>query len=468
MSKRSPNLISVSSINADGSHRSLHPADVHGPFTRWRRVVAALLIILYCVLPWIQINGFPAVFLDVVNGRFHLLGWTLVTEDLWLGFFLITGLAFALFYVTAFIGRIWCGWSCPYTVFLEHLFRRVERWIDGDAAARRKLDEAPWTALKVFKRTLKHTLYVLLAFFVSQVFLRYFVSIRQLYGWMRHSPVEHSFAFAVTLFLASAMYFAFSWFREQFCVIMCPYGRLQSALTDEHTVVIGYDKRRGEPRGKVSTPGAGDCINCMRCVQVCPTGIDIRNGLQLECIGCAACVDACDDIMTKVGRSKGLVRYASQANLDGSRTRFIRPRTLGYTAFALIGLIAVGVSVLTLKPLGVLVKRMQGQPYFVVDGTLRNQFDLQLTNKRHRVSSYKISLESNSAQRGMQLVGAEDSVEVSSLEEVEKAVIVVMPLKNYQGAVPIRFQVTEIGSGLRVTQEVEFLGPDLRFSQLPQ
>lgn len=465
MSRRlQPNLDSVTTINADGSHHSLHPADVRGPFTVWRRTAALVLIAVYVLLPWIPVNGFPAVFLDVAERRFHFFGLTLATQDLWLGFFIVSGLAFGLFYVSSFLGRIWCGWTCPYTVFLEHLYRRVERFIDGDAPARRRLDAAPWSPSKALKRMLKHGAYLLLSAAIAHVFLSYFVSIRKLYAWMQGPPAQHLFAFGVVVFLTGALYFAFSWFREQFCIILCPYGRLQSALTDDNTVVIGYDKKRGEPRGKHGTVGAGDCINCQRCVQVCPTGVDIRNGLQLECIGCAACVDACDDIMTKVGRPKGLVRYGSLNSLNGGRTRYIRPRTVAYTVLAVLGLAAFGTALSTLKPMRVLAKRMPGAPFYLGNGVVRNQFTLRIINKRHEESLCQIEL--TQAPAGMRMIGAEDSIAVPALGEVEKPVIVTVPEKEYAGKSEITILIQELrGSGSRSTQKVEFLGPDLRFFQ---
>ncbi len=459
-----PTLESVTTIRADGSRPFLHPADVSGRLSWWRRVAALVLLAVYVLLPWIPVRGYPAVFLDVMERRFHFFGVTLATQDLWLCFFLVSGVAFGLFYVTSLFGRVWCGWTCPYTVFLEHVYRRVERWVEGDASARRQLDAAPWSTAKMLKRGLKHGLFLLLSGLIAHVFLSYFVSIKQLYAWMQGPPSQHLFAFGVVLFLTGALYFAFSWFREQFCIILCPYGRLQSALTDDNTVVIGYDRKRGEPRGKAGTSGAGDCINCLRCVQVCPTGIDIRNGLQLECIGCAACVDACDGIMKKVGRPTGLVRYSSLNALNGGRTRYLRPRTIAYTVLAVLGLAAFGISLSTLKPIRVLARRIPGAPFFTSDGVVRNQFTLRLINKRHETSSCRLELVQ--APQGMRMIGAEEAVEVPALGEVEKPVIVTIPQSQYTGKTQITIVVSEARDhGSSSTQKVEFLGPDPRFFQ---
>jgi cytochrome c oxidase accessory protein FixG len=462
MKRSAPNLISVTTIAEDGSRRMVQPADVSGPFTIWRRLFALGALLVYIALPWIPVNGFPAVFLDVATRHFHFFGLTFVAQDLWLGFFIITGLAFSLFYVSSLFGRIWCGWTCPYTVFLEHVYRRVERLIDGDAPARRRLEDAPWGPEKIAKRVLKHGLYILLSAAIAHVFLSYFVSIKQLYIWMHERPENHFFAFGVVGFLTAALYFAFSWFREQFCIILCPYGRLQSALQDDDTVIIGYDKTRGEPRGKVTDPAAGACINCNRCVQVCPTGIDIRNGLQLECIGCAACVDACDDIMTKVGRSKGLVRYDSLNAFSGKRTRYVRPRTIFYGILLAIGATVFAVSLSTLSPMRALAKRMTGSPYFMSDGMVRNQFNVEVLNKRHDASDYTIKL-IGEVPPTLKLSGADASFSVPALSELEKLIILMLPQKDFSKPIKVRLRISEDrANGASVEREVEFLGPDNR------
>ncbi|MEI8340830.1 MAG: cytochrome c oxidase accessory protein CcoG, partial [Verrucomicrobiota bacterium] len=374
-----PNLVSVTSINADGSHHILHPADVKGRFTTARRVIAVLLMIIYTALPWIPINGAPAVFFDVETRHFHAFGLTLVAQDLWVLFFAISGLGFFLFVVTAVLGRIWCGWACPYTVFLDHVFRPIERWIDGDASARRKLATAPLDLSKIMKRTIKHGLYILVSALIAHIFLSYFISIPRLYAFMKQGPLEHVTSFGIVAFLTGALYFCFAQFREQFCILMCPYGRLQSALTDEDTMIIGYDLKRGEPRGKATDPNAGACVDCNRCVTVCPTGIDIREGLQLECIGCAACIDACDDIMRKLKRPAGLVRYDSTRGLAGKKRRIFRPRLLAYGLLGLLGLTALGVTVFyRAKPMNADLTRMRGPSFYLDPAVVRNHFQLRL------------------------------------------------------------------------------------------
>jgi cytochrome c oxidase accessory protein FixG len=427
-----PTLDTVTTINPDGSRYFLHPADVRGRFTAWRRVVGVLLLAIYVLLPWIPVNGHPAVFLDVANRRFHLFGVTFAAQDAWLLFFVITGTAFALFYVTALFGRIWCGWTCPYTVFLDHVYRRIERWIDGDAPARRKLEDAPWDFAKTTRFAVKQAAYLLVSALIAHVFLSYFVSIERLYGMMQLSPLDNLRAFGAILFVTAVLYFGFAWFREQFCIILCPYGRFQSVLTDEDTIVIGYDAKRGEPRGKASDPSAGHCINCRRCVQVCPTGIDIRNGLQLECIGCAACVDACDEVMTKLDRPKGLVRYDSAKGLRGETARWLRGRTLFYTALLLAGMVAFTVSILQVKPIRANLVRMEGPPFFLTETAVRNHFRLRLVSKRNVQTRYRLELVG--APEGATLAGADAFREIAPMGEDLVTVPLEVPRERYGGA----------------------------------
>jgi cytochrome c oxidase accessory protein FixG len=287
------------SLTSDGKRRRIAPAEVRGRFTRLRTAGFVLLIAVYAALPWIQIGGHPAVFLDLAHRRFHLFGATFNAQDTWLLFFLLAGAGIGLLTATALLGRIWCGYACPQTVFLDGVFRRVERWFDGPPALRRRRAGSR----RALRTAGKHAVYLAVSALVAHVFLSYFVSLPALFAMMATSPAEHPAAFAWAFALTAVMYGNFAWFREQTCLIVCPYGRLQSALTDADTLIIGYDVRRGEPRGKLKQAPGGDCIDCNRCVAVCPTGIDIRNGLQIECIGCAACVDACDQIMARVGRA---------------------------------------------------------------------------------------------------------------------------------------------------------------------
>jgi len=458
-SPKRPNLVSVTTINADGSHHVLHPADVHGRFTSARRIFAFLLIAIYVSLPWIRINGAPAVFMDVEYRRFHLFGLTLLAQDLWVFFFLISGLGFGLFFITALLGRLWCGWACPYTVFLEHVFRRIERWVDGDASSRRKLDRAPLTFSKISRRVIKHGLYLFTSALLAHVFLSYFVSLPRLYQIVLQGPLGHLTSFGTVAFFTASFYFCFAYFREQFCIILCPYGRIQSALTDEETVVIGYDAKRGEPRGKATNPDAGDCVDCTRCVQVCPTGIDIRNGLQMECIGCAACIDACDDIMRKLKRPTGLVRYDSTSGLAGKKRQLIRPRIFVYALLGFFGLAALGVAAFhRAKPMLAEVSRMPGPSFYADPGMIRNHLRLRLGNKRNQPVHFTVTLENPPP--GFTTSGIDSPIVLGPLGELNRPIVIFQNRADYTGPVQLTLLITTEPGSATERQSFRFLGPN--------
>ena len=456
---KAPDLVSVTTINQDGSHYILHPADVRGKFTLGRRIFGILLLAVYVALPWIPINGYPAVFLDVAERQFHVFGITLVPQDLWVLFFGITGLGFTLFFITSLLGRLWCGWACPYTVFLETIFRRIERFIDGDGPARRRLAAAPMSFNKAWRRMLKHGLFILSAAILAHVFLSYFVSIEGLYNIMHQSPLENFKSFGVVAFLTAVFYFCFSWFREQFCIIMCPYGRLQSVMTDDDTVVIGYDGQRGEPRGKASDPSNGDCIDCKRCINVCPTGIDIRNGLQLECIGCAACVDACDEIMAKVGRPKGLVRYDSLNGLSGKKRRILRPRIFAYLILGSLGATALAFTASRkAAPYTVSSARFPGQPFEVTAEHVVNRYQLRLLNKRNQPATLTVSLQD--APEGFSISSEGQEVAIDALGEITQPAILLSERSSYPGPTELTIRVHGEPGNVDITHKLNFVGPN--------
>ncbi len=298
------------SLGRDGKHKRPYPADVSGRFVTRRRIVYGALISLWVALPWIPIHGHPAVFLDVDRRQFFLFGLTFNSQDVWLLFFLLSGVGFGLLFATAVLGRVWCGWACPQTVFLEALFRPIERLFQGPRNVALRRAASGVTFDRAWRTAATHAAYVLAAALVAHVFLAYFVSLPKVFAMVRTRPGAHPEAFAWMVITTAVMYANFAFFREQLCVVVCPYGRLQSVLLDDDSLVVGYDEQRGEPRGKAKT-AKGGCVDCNRCVVVCPTGIDIRDGLQLDCIACTACIDACDEVMDKLSRPRGLVRYDS-------------------------------------------------------------------------------------------------------------------------------------------------------------
>ena len=507
-----PTPNSLTTIQSDGSRTFLYPADSKGPFTRARRLSAYGLIAFYLSLPWIKLNGYPAVFLDIAERRFHLFGVTLAAQDLWLMFFLITGLGFSLFFVTALLGRVWCGWACPHTVFLDHVYRRIERLIEGDAVKRRALDVAPWSGAKMAKRAVKHALYLIASAIITHLFLAYFVSLPEVWAMVSAAPREHWGAFGFILVATGILYFNFAWFREQLCIVICPYGRIQSALIDDHSLVIGYDAIRGEPRGKphraatvaelsndpsprktglpfvlssvgsataessteveavpkVGLPTAGpakvgDCVACNRCVHVCPTGIDIRQGMQMECVGCTACIDACDDVMTRLGRPRGLIRYDSQKAFTGGRTRWLRPRTFIYGVLLVIGASVAIWALSTVRPANFGVTRMTGSPYIVDDTSVRNQFLVRLVNKRNEPVRFVLHVKD--APAGLRKIGFDSAIEVGALGESVHPLVLQQLRASYAGPFHFEVRVEDAAGTFHLERAAEFLGPDPRLLQ---
>ncbi len=390
-SPQKPASFPAGSLRRDGGRNYVHPADVKGRFTTGRHIFFAILFTVYTVLPWVKIAGHPAVFLDIQHRQFFIFGGTFNAQDTWLLFFFLSGLGFTLIFATAVLGRLWCGYACPQTVFLEGIYRPIERWIEGPRSARLKRNAGPWNKDKIWRKALKHFLFITVSMVVANIFVSYFVSLPRLFDMMQHGPAMHSEAFVWMATVAAVMFFNFAWFREQLCLVVCPYGRLQSVLIDNDSLVIGYDEQRGETRGKKSDPAAGDCIDCKRCVTVCPTGIDIRNGQQLECIGCAACIDACDAIMDKVKRPRGLVRYDSLSGLEGKPKRFLRPRLYFYTLLGIVGLSVAVTAASQRTRFEANILRLQSGPYIIENDTVRNAWEIHLQNKTSHALTFTIA-----------------------------------------------------------------------------
>jgi len=452
-------IYAKSSVRSDGSRDFVHPADVRGRFTRLRYVFFAVLIVFWAVLPWIQINGNPALFLDVNGRKFYLFGSTFNAQDFWLAFFLLTGLGFALIIVTTLWGRLWCGYTCPQTVFLEGLYRRIERWIEGPRQTRLRRNKGPWNADKVWRKSLKHTIFIVASLFLAHVFLSYFVSLPAVFEMVQKAPAEHPEAFTWVAAMTGIFYFNFAWFREQLCLVICPYGRLQSVMTDRDTMVIGYDRSRGEPRGKKGGEDTGDCIDCGRCVAVCPTGIDIRNGLQIDCIGCAACVDACDEIMVKVKQPKGLIRYDSLNGLEGEERQALwrRPRIYFYAFLGLLGLTVATFAFRSRTTYEANILRGQGAPYVVTDGVVRNQLEVHVVNKMPDPATFLLEPIPAGEQS---FVVPIDEIPLDSLASRRVPLFVEMPTGTAAPGERIRLRVrTENGEAEPMEIEAPFLSP---------
>jgi cytochrome c oxidase accessory protein FixG len=446
----------LSSVEADGSRRAIHPLEVKGRFITGRRVLFAVLLAIYVLAPVLHIGGHPAVHLDVDARRFYLLGGTFNAQDFWMVLMLGTGFVFTGLFITAWRGRLWCGWACPQTVFLEALYRPIERLFDGPHERRIKLANAGWTPLRVLRSTGKHAGYLLVSTLLAHVATSLFTSIPELLKMIQEGPAASPAAFAWTTAITAALYVNFGWFREQFCVVLCPYGRLQSVLHDKDSVTLYYDVPRGEPRGKIvkSGPVIGDCIDCKKCVQACPTAIDIRNGLQMECVACAQCADACDDVMVRIGRPKGLIRYTSQAELKGQPHSVLRPRLLLYAGLAALSVGALGVALVTRTPFEANVLRLRGVPYVLEEGRVRNQFEVHVVNKAPEAQDFLIQVR---GPEGLDVQLATPAVHIESLEQRDVPLVLVLPQAQAKGRIDMDLIVTS--QGIAKHTSIPFVGP---------
>lgn len=382
---------SIATINEDGKRAWVFPKKPSGKFYDYRKIVSYVLLAFLFAAPFVKINGNQFLLFNVLERRFNIFGFPFWPQDFHLFVIsMIIGVIFITVFTVAF-GRIFCGWICPQTIFLEMVFRRIEYWIDGDRGAQMKLKRTKWTPEKIRKRVLKHTIFVIISFLIANVFLAYLIGSDKLLNYVTEGPFKHLGTLFPLLIFTGLFYFVFSWFREQVCIIACPYGRLQGVLLDNKSIIVAYDHKRGEGengRKKFrknedrAALGHGDCIDCMQCVHVCPTGIDIRNGTQLECVNCTACIDECDDIMEKVGLPKGLIRYASEDNIEKKEPFKFTLRLKAYIVVLFV-LTSVLIAMLQLRnDVEARVLRLPGQLFeHKADNIISNVFTYKLVNK---------------------------------------------------------------------------------------
>ncbi|MEP7051475.1 MAG: cytochrome c oxidase accessory protein CcoG [Pseudomonadota bacterium] len=441
-------------LNADGTRNRIHPRPYAGRLMTRRRVVAWALMVLFIGLPFVNVGGKPAILLDVMKREFSLFGHTYLATDGVLLMLLMLSIFAVVFWTTALVGRAWCGWGCPQTVYMEFLFRPIERLFEGTREAQIKLDKSGLSD----RRIAKNIVFLGLAFGVANVFLSYFVGVHTLRAWITEPPAQHASGFAVVLATTGLMFFDFAYFREQMCTVICPYARLQSVLLDRRSLLIGYDVRRGEPRSKgKQKPGNGDCIDCQACVVTCPTGIDIREGLQLECIACGQCVDACDSIMARIHKPSGLIRYASQDGLDtGKASPLVRTRVVIYSVLLLGLLITLTASVLTKSAVEVTILRGLGAPFSESGPSVVNQIRIKIRNRSAVQQNYHVELPGLAA---AQLIAPEDPLLVGAGEQRTTSVFVMLPKASFEhGVRAVRFQVTDT-HGFRAEYPYQLLGP---------
>ena len=439
----------LSTLNSDGSRRWLRPRPSAGRFLNARRIVGYLLILLFTALPYLRLGGKPMILLDLPAREFTIIGKTFLPTDTLLLALLLLMVFVTIFLLTALLGRVWCGWGCPQTVYMELIYRPIERLFEG---RHYRSSKAPYHPLR---RLGKYLVFLLISMFLAHTFLAYFVGVEELATWIRQSPFEHPKSFMVMAVVTGLMMFDFCYFREQVCTLMCPYGRFQSVLLDRQSLVISYDEKRGEPRGPLhkqqhaahqDDPDAGDCIDCKLCVATCPTGIDIRQGLQMECVACAQCIDACDSIMDNIGRPRGLIRYSSQEAMQSGQSRWFRPRVVLYP-LVLLAVATLFVVVLTTKSSAeVTFLRNRATPYRMLDdGRISNVVMLNVINRDEEVRTYDVELVGTGV-----METAELPLVLQPGESRTIALHVTLPMAEFNGG---RAEVT-----LRVSDDSEFRG----------
>lgn len=381
---------SIATIDSSGHRNFIYPKKPKGRHYNWRSILSWFLLAFLMIAPFIKVNGLQFLLFNVLERKFHIFGYPFFPQDFHI-FALSIGISVVFIIIfTVVFGRIFCGWLCPQTIFMEMVFRKIEYLIEGDRPKQIKLSKQKWDFEKIWKKLLKWSIFYIISFIIANVFLAYVISSDELLKYIHEGIAAHLHTFIILLVFTTVFYFVFAWFREQVCIIVCPYGRLQGVLLDNNSINVAYDFVRGEGKNGRSkfrkdqdreAEGHGDCIDCKQCVAVCPTGIDIRNGTQLECINCTACIDACDDIMDKIEKPRGLIRYASEDNIEKGKEFKFTPR-LWFYSFVLAALIALLVGLLVLRgKVETVMLRVPGITYITEGQYIKNMYQYKIINK---------------------------------------------------------------------------------------
>jgi cytochrome c oxidase accessory protein FixG len=435
----------LSTLNRDGSRRWIRPKVSTGRFHRRRLVTAWGLILTFTLIPILKMGGKPLMLFDIPRREFTFFGRTFLPTDTFLLMLLLFSIFIGIFLLTALFGRVWCGWACPQTVYMEYVYRPLERWIEGGRNRQLRLDaQGPDV-----RRILKYAVFFAISAFLANTFLAYFVGWDSLIRWITSPPTAHPAAFLVMLGTTVLMFLDFAWFREQTCIVACPYGRFQSVLLDRQSLIVGYDRTRGEPRGrfrKGEDRTLGNCIDCGLCVATCPTGIDIRDGLQMECIACTQCIDACDEVMDRVGLSRGLVRYTSQEQLETGSRRFVRPRLVVYSAILCLMFGVFAFSLAGSSSADVTILRGLGAPFQLLQtGEVSNQIRIKIANRSGEDRSYSFELLERDA---VALIAPENPLAVAAGDAQMTAAFITAPRSMFVDG--------ESSATLRISDGVDF------------
>lgn len=452
----------IATVDETGKRKWIYAYQPKGKFYNIRTVLSVFYFLIFFGLPFIEIDGRPLFQFNIPEAKFIIFGKIFWPQDFFIfGLTMVTFVFFIVLFTAAF-GRLFCGWACPQTNFMEMMFRRVEYWVLGDAPAQRQLKNAPWTGNKIFKVGLKHVLFFLLSFIIANFFLAYIIGIKELEKIITEPVTEHVAGFASIIVFSGVFYGVYAFFREQACTVVCPYGRLQSVLLDKNSMIVAYDYKRGEPRGnfkKQAELNLGDCIDCHQCVKVCPTGIDIRNGVQMECVGCTACIDACNHIMDSIDKPRGLIRYASENSIAKGEPLRYTTRMKLYTGLCFLLLSVLSVILLTRKDVDATVIRTAGMLY-QERGTdsISNLYNIRMVNKTTQDLNIEIRLVDG--QGRIQMAG-NPVIKMAKEAQAAGTFFVVLPKENVkQRKTIIRLAIFENGKEIAITK-TNFLGPAL-------
>ncbi len=450
----------LATVDESGKRKWIYAYKPKGRFYNIRTGLSYLYFILFFGLPFVYVNGRPLFMFNVPAAKFILFGKVFWPQDFFIfGLTMITFVFFIILFTAAF-GRLFCGWACPQTNFMEMMFRKIEFFIIGDAPAQKQLKLTPWSSKKIFKVTLKHISFYLLSFIIANFFLAYIINIKELKKIITEPVSEHTVGFTAILVFSGVFYAVYAFFREQACTVVCPYGRLQSVLLDKNSMIVAYDYKRGEPRGnfkKHADEHLGDCIDCYQCVRVCPTGIDIRNGVQMECVGCTACIDACNGIMDKVGKPRGLIKYASENSIANGERLHYTTRMKLYTGLCLLVLSILSVILMTRKDVDATIMRTPGILYQErgVD-SISNLYNIKVVNKTMKDIPLYIALEDNN---GIIEVIGKPYIEVVKEGQGSGSFFVVLPKKLIkERSTKVRLALYEGDKKITVIK-TNFLGP---------
>lgn len=389
---------SVATIDEKGHRRYIHPKKPKGRLYNTRTIASIVYLIIFFTLPFIKVDEEPLFMFNVLERKFVFFGQIFGPQDFFIfALGMITFMIFVILFTVVF-GRVFCGWACPQTIFMEMVFRKIEYWIDGDAAKQKQLRDMPWNGEKIRKRATKITVFYALSFLIANFFMAYLIGMDRVKLYIHEGIAAHFGTFITLLVFSGIFFFVYYWFREQVCIVVCPYGRLQGVLLDKNSIVVAYDYVRGEPRTKLKKEAApekaGDCIDCAACVRVCPTGIDIRNGTQLECVNCTACIDACDAIMTSVHKPAGLIRFASENHIANSEKPRINARIIAYSSVLALLISVLAFMLVTRDPVDVTILRASGSIYQKLpDGRLGNVYNIKMANKTRKEMPITLTLE---------------------------------------------------------------------------